>query len=123
MFSVAAHSHVLVQPRPLVPLALSINSACTRCFQLFPYHFPEHPFYYCLFPISFLFLQFLCLCATCLSGSACHDLLIFAQLQNKVLFNPIYFSLFVYISFCGITPYPALNYNLVYCPFPLLSFI
>ena len=61
MFSAAAHSRVLIQPQSIVPPALPVEPAYSRCVQLFSGHSPE--LLHCNFfiPISFLFLQFLCL--------------------------------------------------------------
>ena len=61
MFSAAAHSHVLVQPRTLVLLALLIDLTYSHCIQLFSSYSPELPLCYFFIPISFLFLRFLCL--------------------------------------------------------------
>ena len=44
MFSAAAHFHVLVQPRSLVPLALPIDPAYSHCVQVFLGHSTELPF-------------------------------------------------------------------------------
>ena len=99
MFSATAHSHVLVQPRFLVPLALPIDPAYPRCVQLFPGHFPQLPLYYFFIPIFFLFLRLLCLQATFFPDLPKFNLLIFAQLQEKFLFHPIFSSFLVYIFF------------------------
>ena len=70
MFPAAVHYHALVQPRLLVPLlAPHIDAAYSCCGQLFPDNSLERPQYYRFFPIAVLFLQFLRLQATYLSGS------------------------------------------------------
>ena len=78
MFSAAAHSDVLVQTRPIVPLAVLIDSASPRCVQLFPDHFPELP----LYPIISNFIIF-----SSISMPVSHS---FVELQEKLLFHPIF---------------------------------
>ena len=55
MISAAAHSHLLVQPRSLVPLALPVDPAYSRCVQFFPGHSPKLPLYY-FFRFKFLLI-------------------------------------------------------------------
>ena len=116
-FSAATQSHVSVQARPLVSLAFPIDPAYSLCVQLFPSHSTEFPLNNFYLPISFLFLKFLCLQATCLLASALLDLLL--SYRKKPYFIPYFFHSLSTFSFCGLSPYPSLNYNLVYCPFPL----
>ena len=116
-FSAATQSHVSVQARPLVSLAFPIDPAYSLCVQLFPSHSTEFPLNNFYLPISFLFLKFLCLQATCLLASALLDLLL--SYRKKPYFIPYFLHSLSTFSFCGLSPYPSLNYNLVYCPFPL----
>ena len=116
-FSAATQSHVSVQARPLVSLAFPIDPAYSLCVQLFPSHSTEFPLNNFYLPISFLFLKFLRLQATCLLASALLDLLL--SYRKKPYFIPYFLHSLSTFSFCGLSPYPSLNYNLVYCPFPL----
>ena len=61
MFSAAAHSRVFIQPQSIVPPALPVEPAYSRCVQSFSGHSPELVLCNFFVPISFLFLQFLCL--------------------------------------------------------------
>ena len=122
-FSAATYFHVLVQPRPLVSIALPIDPAYSRCVQLFPGYSPELPLYY-FFCSNFFLISSISMSVSHLFVRICLvNLQIFAKLKEKPLFHPIFSSFFVYILFLWVTPYLTLSYNLVYCLFLLHSLL
>ena len=123
MFSAATYFHALVQPRPLVSIALPIDPAYSRCVQLFPGYSPELPLYY-FFCSNFFLISSISMSVSHLFVRICLvNLQIFAKLKEKPLFHPLFSSFFVYIFFLWVTPYLTLSYNLVYCLFPLHSLL
>ena len=122
-FSAAAHSHVLVQPRSYVPLALPIDPDYSRC--LFPGHSTELPLYY-FFCTNFFLISSISMSVSHLYSVSHLDLpnsicLSLLSYRKNSYFIPYFLHSLSISSFCGLTPYTALSYNLVYCLFPLYS--
>ena len=118
MISAAAHSHLLVQPRSLVPLALPVDPAYSRCVQFFPGHSPKLPLYY-FFRFKFLLIFSISISVShlfvriCLAWSAN-----LCSVTGKALIHPIFSLFFVYIFF--LWAHSLSNTHLQSCllPFP-----
>ena len=122
MFSAAAHSHVLVQPRSLAPRALPVDPI-PLILVVFTYFLDILlNFYFTIFLFqfpSYLFNFYVCKPFVCpdLPSLICSLL----SYRKDSYFIPYFLHSLSIFPFFGLTLYPTLNYNLVYCLFSLHS--